>query len=262
MISFGDFMLPLVGLVAIGLLLIAGKIFFFSDFQPDSPPIPKTVAPPVIPKTPRADAGEGVSVSKPPSEVQPVTKPQPPSRGTGGNLVLDLAQNNTQNNVTQDKPGVAPNNSNRNGTPQSNAGREEIIVVQTPPPPPREQPQASQPQARPAQTPPRPALQPRPSQRPVSPKPVESKPAQPEKPAAQPDKPNWMVQVGAFSTPSAAETVLERVTKTGHTAAVFSGKTLHRVLVQAGPTKQDALNLATKLGHGEFPGAFVVPPRP
>ena len=248
-ISFGDFMLPLVGLVAIGLLLVAGKIFFFTDFQPGNPRIPETIAPPVIPKdTPRADAGEGVNI--PPSE--PSRLPSP-SRSAGGNLVMDLAQNTG----TQANPVVTPNNPTRSDAPQGSAGdteRIDIIVVQ---------PQPPQPQARPTQanqktltqTPPRPALQkPRTTQ---NPGPVASTPVEP-----QPAQPNWMVQVGAFSTLAAAENVVKRVAQTGHTSAVISGKTLHRVLVQAGPTKQDAYNLATKLGQGEFPGAFVVPPRP
>jgi cell division protein FtsN len=71
-----------------------------------------------------------------------------------------------------------------------------------------------------------------------------------------------MVQIGAFSTLEAADAVVQQATKAGHTAAVTSNRTLHKVLIQAGPTRDDALKLAQKLGQAGFPGAFVVPPRP
>ena len=178
-----------------------------------------------------------------------------------GNLVLDLGNNRTQDSA-------APANVPPSDTPQGgngaarvetiavpvssggSAGREEITIVSPPPP---------QPQAVPIQTTPRPALQPRPAARPAEP--ATSQPVQPARPAAPSDRPNWMVQVGAYSTRAAAETVVRQITQTGHTASVVSGRTLHRVLVQAGPTRQDALDLATRLGQAGFPGAFVVPPR-
>jgi cell division protein FtsN len=69
-----------------------------------------------------------------------------------------------------------------------------------------------------------------------------------------------MVQIGAFSTSSAAETVSRQVTQDGHSAVVLSGKTLYRVQIKAGSTKNDALKLATQLRQSGFPGAFIVPP--
>ena len=56
-VSFGDLMLPLVGLIAIGLLFVAGKTFYFSYFQAERQPVPVTFTPL---DAPRADAGEGV----------------------------------------------------------------------------------------------------------------------------------------------------------------------------------------------------------
>jgi cell division protein FtsN len=71
----------------------------------------------------------------------------------------------------------------------------------------------------------------------------------------------WMVQVGAFSNKAAAEAVSQRFTKAGYTAAVTSTQTLHRVLVQAGSTREAAESLAARLGQSGYQGAFIVPPR-
>jgi cell division protein FtsN len=86
-------------------------------------------------------------------------------------------------------------------------------------------------------------------------------PAPEIKSAPTPTKPSWMVQVGAFSTQAAANAVSQRITKAGHSATVVAGKNLHRVLVQAGPTREDALTLATQMSQSGFQGAFIVPPR-
>jgi cell division protein FtsN len=267
-------MLPLVGLVAIGLLLVAGKIFFFSDFQGGVPPIPETIAPPgtprspVNPNVPRADAGVGLN--KPLSGAQPaVGAPlaSPQRAVADGNLILDLGQSNKAQ--AQEKPVAAQANQNRTESNKASATtttREEIKVVSTPSPQARPVTPAApkpEPQSKPAPKPaelrpaaPRPAV-------PRQPRPAQPNQTQPEKTVAeQTAKPNWMVQIGAFSTRAAADNVVNQVTQAGHTANVLSGTTLHRVLIQAGPTKQDALNLATRMGQSGFPGAFVIPPRP
>jgi cell division protein FtsN len=70
-----------------------------------------------------------------------------------------------------------------------------------------------------------------------------------------------MVQVGAFSTRVAADAFSEKVAKAGYSISVVSGQTLHRVLVQAGPTKEEAVTLATRMNRSGFQGAFIVPPR-
>ncbi|MCL2010302.1 MAG: SPOR domain-containing protein [Synergistaceae bacterium] len=221
--SFGDFMLPLVGLVAIGLLLVAGKVFFFTDFQGTGQPIPLSVSPPGIPgipappadfETPRADAA-----------VNPATVQR-----ADGNMILDLSSDNSSAN---------------NADPAAVT----VVVVSAP-----------EPEPAPVVTPSVPAQrQPDPTPAAPEPKPAAPvRPAEPERPAAQPNR-NWMVQVGAYSTRSSAEAVSRSLAQAGYTVNVSSG-TLHRVLIQAGPTKQDALNLASRLQTG-FPGAFVVPPR-
>ena len=253
-ISFGDFMLPLVGLVAIGLLFTAGKIFLFTEFQAGSEPIPISVAPPDIPKppvspetlTPRADAGERVN------------EPSSDARRDGND-------NSVQGNADPAGQGANP--------PSAAKEEPEVVVVTIPIPVPEPEPQP-QPQPQPQQeTEPARAQPVQPQQvRPVT---IRQQPAQtqpqaqtqtqvnPEpapRPAVQSNRSNWMVQVGAYSTRAAAETVSKEVVQAGYTATVVSGR-LHKVLIQAGSTRQEALNLAARL-RPEFPGAFIVPPGP
>jgi cell division septation protein DedD len=77
-------------------------------------------------------------------------------------------------------------------------------------------------------------------------------------PAAPKKSAGWMVQVGAFSTPAAAAAVAKQLTEAGYRSVVLPGK-LNRVAVQAGSTKKDALDQATKMGKSGFEGAFVIP---
>ncbi|MCR5346915.1 MAG: SPOR domain-containing protein [Fretibacterium sp.] len=56
-LSFGDIILPFVGIVAIGLLVVAGKLFFVNGFRPSVSVVPEKI--PEIPKSfvPKAEAG-------------------------------------------------------------------------------------------------------------------------------------------------------------------------------------------------------------
>jgi cell division septation protein DedD len=69
------------------------------------------------------------------------------------------------------------------------------------------------------------------------------------------------VQIGAFSAKSAADDVVKRLSKEGHSAVVVSEKTVHRVLVRA-KDRSDASALAAKMDRSGFPGAFVLAPGP
>jgi len=222
-------MLPLIGLVAIVLLFFAGKIFLFSDFQANSQPIPVSIAPPGVL---RADTEASVSG----------LPPEPSVPTTGGNLILDSDY--------EDEALVASDDEDQDEAYQSVDGpREEItreIIVVLPP--------AISPEPPLSQT-----IQPELEQQPgpnIDPGPAQPVQAQPEAAA-----PSWMVQIGAYSTRAAAESVLSRVTQEGHRAVVESGRMWHRVLVQAGPTRQDAESLAARLGQSGYPGAFIVPLR-
>lgn len=211
--SFGDFMLPLVGLAAIGLLLVAGRTFLFSDTQGDNtlnivfPDTRSTISPDTL----RANAEERASVT--PENQHSAVLPGHANQVApiGGNLILDLARENE----TQNSAYLIP------GTPNPNVVREEIVVVST-----------------------------------ITPQIVGPEPTQPSVYNAT----NWAVQVGAFSTLAAAESVVQRAARANHTATVLSGRRWHRVLVHAGPTRQDAVALAARLGQTGFPGAFIIEP--
>jgi cell division protein FtsN len=69
-----------------------------------------------------------------------------------------------------------------------------------------------------------------------------------------------MVQVGAFSTPTGASVLAQRLTRAGYQPVVLPGK-WNRVLVQAGSTKEEAVAQAKKMSQSGFEGAFVVPSR-
>jgi len=228
-------MLPLVGLAAIGLLLVAGKIFLSSEFQASSDPIPVAIAPPDVS---RADVGEA-SLEGQLDNLSEISRQRV---AAGGNLILDLDQDGvgtaptdaiSVNSVASD---VAPESLNPNGTLQV---REEIIIAT---------PDSARPDPEP-----QPGLE-------LVVAPIQPEQVQPERATAQPSRAIWRVQIGAYSTRAAAEAVVRRVTQAGYTAAVVSGRTWYRVLVQAGSTRQDAVNLAAHMGRGGYPGAFVVPP--
>ena len=230
-ISFGDFMLPLVGLAAIGLLFVAGKFFFFSDFQADRQQI-VSIAPPDLHRVDAEESGATVAARNPNHSAAAEMNP---NLGRSNSNINENINQNSAGIVTRDEEHDNRNHaaSHQNATSGSvgavgeNAEREtarEIIVVSAPEPEQRTNP---------------------------NPEPVQT---------AQPAQAYWMVQIGAFSTNAAAQTALRRVVQDGHRATIVSGNRWHRVMVYAGPTNQDAVNLAAQLNRSGYVGAFTVPP--
>ena len=68
------------------------------------------------------------------------------------------------------------------------------------------------------------------------------------------------VQVGAFSTKESASEVSQKLSQSGYKVSILSGVRFHRVVVQAGSSRQDALTLASRLHKEGFPDAFSIPP--
>ena len=242
-ISFGDIMLPLVGIIAIVLLVVAGKFFFLSGTGGDQTPLPRledlsSVSPArgnpaqaeefvadgqkdtVLPEKPVASSPEvsqSVIVSSIPSTRE---EPRPPLMDilavpydSKTSSVSATSQTSQEITVAASPSSAAPAaraSTNSNSRP---------IVTVSPVVTPRSQPQPTGRTAEEKQTPP---------------------PASEIKTAPAPTKPSWMVQVGAFSTPAKANAVSQQVTKAGYSATVVGGKNLHRVLIKAGPTREDA----------------------
>jgi len=80
------------------------------------------------------------------------------------------------------------------------------------------------------------------------------------KPAPKPGNSSWHVQVGAFSTKESASEVSRKLSQSGYKVSILSGVRFHRVVVQAGSSRQDALTLASRLHKEGFPDAFSIPP--
>ncbi|MDR1977364.1 MAG: SPOR domain-containing protein [Synergistaceae bacterium] len=245
-------MLPLVGIIAIVLLVVAGKFFFFSGLEEDQAPLPVIEGPSRVPQGGKpAQAEEGVV-----DKQKDAPLPDDTSSVASSPVVVSSVPSNSEERRTQlttlDVLAV-PYDSKSASNPS--APQEVTVVVPQPSPPPKPQSQ-SQPRPVPVV---REQPKPQPVANPVAERrtpPVSEPPKEPE-----PAKPSWMVQVGAFSTRAAADAVSQQVTKAGYSATVVAGKSLHRVLIQAGPTREDALALATRMSQTGFQGAFIVPPR-
>ncbi|MDR1580332.1 MAG: SPOR domain-containing protein [Synergistaceae bacterium] len=71
----------------------------------------------------------------------------------------------------------------------------------------------------------------------------------------------WGVQVGSFVNEGSASTLVSEIKKQGYSASVskadLSGKTFHRVRVEAGNSREDADSLAVKLRDKGYPVSVV-----
>lgn len=248
-LSFGDIILPFVGVVAIGLLVVAGRLFFINGLQP-SPSIASTRQDldipdaPLVPSLPTIDAGTPVPL---PDGQSGAPRPLAPPRYD----IMDIPYGG---NAPIQKPRPPEAMKQPGPTPQL-----EVIAIPVEAAPPasiRPSEGEAQDSARPKVV----AIKPTPSQ---GTKPEPSKPKQQPKPAPkkpQQQAPVWRVQVGAWGTKSAAEDTVRKLAKAGYTATVFSGPKFHKVWVQAGNTKQTAEAMASRLKKSGYPGSYVVPP--
>lgn len=249
-------MLPLVGIVAVGLLLVAGKLFFLSGLQSEKPALPVISSPaPVVVREKKAQAETPpVPPSSPPAGQKPAVVPEvlspwpveaPATRGPLATTldVLAVPYDGRGKDAKADSDVVAtPAPEKKKETASQTTAP--AVVQPSQKPPVREQ----QTRVQTVKTVP-------PEKKPVVP---EKKPVPSQPPAA---KPGWMVQVGAFSTQAAADAVQQQLGKAGYTARIISGRTLYRVLVEAGSSRDEALTMATRIGRSGFEGAFIVPPR-
>jgi cell division protein FtsN len=245
-------MLPLVGVVAIGFLVVAGKLFFFSASEEAKVPLP-VIDSQISPHAPDPQRGgfaqAGETSADPDEDREPEDSPGSVS-----------ASSDTQERQADPLGGVLDIHADpfdpSDSSDSSNVDVKKEIVVVVEPSPPRPAPiPAPIPTPSPAPTPPAPDPDPVPIQRQERPAP------NPDPPFSEPAKPVWRVQVGAFSTRVAADAFLRQVTQAGYEGAVVSGKTLHRVLVQGESSREETLALATRMSRNGFPGAFIVPPK-
>ena len=72
----------------------------------------------------------------------------------------------------------------------------------------------------------------------------------------------WRVQVGAYGSKKAAEEIIAKLEKAGYRATRFAVSKHHKVWVQAGNTRQEAERAAERLKKLGYKGSYVIAPPP
>ena len=250
--SFGDIVLPIVGVAAVGLLILAGRQFFLNGIK-TSPGISSTRAyaesPALIAEREREQERKSeVTVSVPIAEeknensaldsivkqdIAPSVSSVPDVRETPKTTLL---------NVSQTPPRKTP--PVKTTQPQKTAPAVQTKAAQSP----KTQPARTQPAK--TQT--------------VQPKKAET-PKKTEKTAAVSSKPSsgqWRVQIGAYTSKAGAQEAVNKLKKAGYSAIVYSNPASkhHKVWVAGGADKKSAervVNAMKKLGYGS---SFAFPP--
>ena len=220
--SFGDLVLPIVSIAAVGLLVLAGRQFFINGLQ-TSPEITSTRAyadsPALLAEREREEAAEN-SVAPAVKDVPPVTAP---AKG-----ITVAAENSSAVNPPQTTP----------QTPAQTPEATTLAVTQQSTPAPAKTP-APAPKAEPEK--PKPAPK------------VEQLPANKQ----------WRVQVGAYPSKAAADTVVKKIRNAGYKAVVYKNPDSKYVKVwveEAGPTKFYADRIADQMKKLGFKSSFAFPP--
>ena len=228
MLPFGDIMLPIIGLVAVGLLLVGIKLFFLSG-TPTRASVPSP-APRQVAQT------DGAGVNQTPPTIDRET-PQAPSNGAGKGTPSVLA--------------VPAGSSEKAPAPVQPAAQKKTEPVRTAATP------KAQPKAAPVAAPKKPSPPPaaKPSATTAAPK------APPTTKAPSASTSTWGVQIGSFTNRSGAEEVSAQAKKAGYSAVItsaqVSGRTFYRVTVPAGMSQSDADALSKKLSGAGFPVVAV-----
>jgi hypothetical protein len=224
-ISFGDIMLPLIGVVAIGLLLLAGRFFFTSDFHPNLAALPVMALPQ---REKPAQAQERVLASanaSAPANASASANAATPTGGVPPGKKLSalpaarpaeaappvLAVPDVLAVPYEDKK-VSAAPERRTPAPLPKAERGTVFSAGS-------TGTATRPKPRPVLLPPRPAATAK-AAAPKKPAPAFSQ-GSPNSPKAT-DSSAWMVQVAAFSSKSAAEDAARQLSKGGRSVNVAS----------------------------------------
>lgn len=253
-LSFGDIILPFVGVVAIGLLVVAGKLFFVNGLAFSSGALPPQA------EAPLAGTPSSADVEVPPLEEVPqasLTAEIGTNSADGGTelsanpktpLPLDVTVIPYGDTAAPPSPFPATSSSVDAGTGMVKVDRTPVKPVkQKEAPPPQVQKKANAEPAKPPQPKPAPQQKPKPQ------------PSAPQKPVQQ-GTAVWRVQVGAFSSKGMAQETVAKLTKAGYRAMVFSGPKFHKVWVQAGSTKRSAEAAILQLKKLGFPESYAIPP--
>lgn len=205
---FGQLMLPIVGVVALGILILGIRLFFLPSHSSVSSEriVPATPSVPSLP----AEQEEPVAFSETPATLTTAVVAVPVSAGEAS--------------LSSPKAALP--------APQQQQGQPKT----------QPKPQPTTTVAKPAQSPP------------VSP--LSSPPS-----ASSAPKGGWGVQVGAFTAPSAAESLAAKLRSSGESVVVVKasvgGKLYYRVRVVAGATRQEAEKKSVTLKAQGYPTLVV-----
>lgn len=233
--SFGDLVLPLVSVAAVGLLILAGRQFFINGIK-TSPGISSTRAyaesPALIAERERRQEEDSV-VNVPVA----VEKDENPALDA---IVKQEAKQEVKQEAKQVVASVPENIS---------------------------EPKPVKPKPQPAKAQPKPKPQSKPEPRKAESKKSESRKPEPQKKATStststPSSKQWRVQIGAYTSKAGAQEAVKKLKKAGYNAVVYSNPASkhHKVWVSGGNDKQSAqsvVNSMKKLGYGS---SFAFPP--
>jgi cell division protein FtsN len=234
-------MLPLIGIVAIGLLLLAGRLFFTSDFHSDRDSLPVMARQGERPAGAEERAAGRISSTRV-AEAPPILAVP--------DVVLAEPREEKKSSVSPEQRAPSVSSSVPSSKTKTSGGA--VAPVHPKPKPAL----TSKPKVVKAPVPAEKKAAP-PAKKPAPPQTISPQPALPQQKAQ--NSSGWKVQVGAFSMRSAADDVARQLAKDGRSAEVISGKTMHKVLIGAGG-KDEASALAARMDRSGFPGAFVLSP--
>ncbi len=224
--SFGDLVLPVVSIAAVGLLVLAGRQFFINGLQ-TSPEITSTRAyadsPALLAEREREEAAEN-AIAPAVKDVPPITAPAKGITVTAENSLAAKPEQTTQKN-TAPAPAKTATAAAQTSTP---------VPAKSPAPKANTAPKAEPEKPKPA------------------PK-VEQLPANKQ----------WRVQVGAYPSKAAADSAAKKIRNAGYKAVVYKNPDSKHVKVwveEAGPTKFYADRIADKMKELGFKTSFAFPP--
>jgi len=218
MFPFGEIMLPVIGLVALGLLIIAVKMFFIpSGEEKTYGNMPQEV----IEKEVNDDETEVVQVVKDESRISLEENSQKQGREAMSNSKNDKAIENTiavpveeGTNVSK-KDNVAINSGEGEKSDSSQPAKPENVL---------DSPEVSN---------------------------------EVKGDLAKSADSRWGVQIGSFTDANAARLLSSKAKKTGYSVrieeAVINGTKYHRVIISAGSTKAEASDIQDKLKQQGYP---------
>lgn len=223
MFPFGDIMLPVIGLVALGLLIVGVKMFFLpQDARKTYEPVPEpspAVEKQVEPVKPQSE--KNATVQEKPKISKTTTERTPQGSEQVSKTATPVSQ-------AESKPII-----DEGGKPAEKTG---IITVQ------EKQDMIA-----------KPVQDDKATQTQVS----QEKQDPVQQPVTKTGETGWGVQIGSFASRESADTLAKKVSSAGYnvsvTEATVSGKRYHRVTVIAGETRNSALEMEQKLKKEGYP---------